>query len=443
MSGRALLTLINDILDLSKVEAGKLDLEYTAVNPYEVFAEMETIFSQKISEKGLDFPIEIDPDLPGALILDEVRLRQILVNLISNGIKFTDKGHVRLSVRSLYPEEDRSKLDLVFEVEDTGIGIPEDQIGSVFAAFEQQKDQSHVKYGGTGLGLAISKRLVEMMGGEISLTSEMGKGSIFHIVLKGVKVASVSDLESRVEPAIDVEAITFDHATILIADDIEVNRNLVKGYLEAYDFNLLEAENGEEAIDVTKAHHPDLVLMDMKMPVLDGYEAIERIKVDESIRDIPVVALTALGMKEEEGRVKNICDSYLRKPVSKVELVAELARFLPHTLNVKPSESKEEDQIRVQTPDADTLEKLPELVKILEEELNTHWSTLKDTSLINEVEEFGLQMQELGKKYNYQQLADWGEKLQAQAQMFELDTLPKTLEEFPQIIEEAQSLTQK
>ena len=447
-SGKSLLSLINDILDLSKVEAGKLELEYSVVNPQTVLAEMEQIFSQKVSEKGLDFIVDIDPGLPRALVLDEIRLRQILLNLVGNAIKFTDSGHVKLSARNKYPEKAQNTLDLIIEVEDTGIGIPEDQIDKIFAAFEQQEGQIHSEYGGTGLGLAITKRLIETMGGEIYVTSEVGKGSTFHVTLKGMTVASVSDLEDQEEAEIDVDAVTFEPATILIADDVEVNRNLIIGYLEGYDFNFLEAVNGEEAVELTCQHHPDLILMDIKMPVMDGYEATDKIKGDDEIKNIPVVALTASAMKESEDKILDQGDGYLKKPVAKAELVAELMKFLPHTLresaivageSLQPEESYEMPSERL---DADTLGKLPKLVKVLEEKLDSRWEALKEASLIDDVEAFGVQMQGLGKEYNYQPLVAWGKRLQAQAQKFELDAIPQMLEGFPQIIKGIQSLMQ-
>ena len=232
-SGKSLLSLINDILDLSKVEAGKLELEYEATNPRTVFEEMQAVFSQKVAEKGLDLLIEIDPDLPPAVVLDETRLRQVLLNVIGNAIKFTDAGHVKLSVRNRYPDDNRSKLDLVFEVEDTGIGIPEDQIDKIFGAFEQRAGQSINDYGGTGLGLAITRRLVEMMNGEISVTSEVGKGSTFHVTLSDLSVASVSDVVDASEEQVNPDAVTFGPATIPVVDDIAANRDVVSGYLAA------------------------------------------------------------------------------------------------------------------------------------------------------------------------------------------------------------------
>ena len=444
-SGKSLLSLINDILDLSKVEAGKLELEYSAVNPQSVFKEMEQIFSQKIAEKELEFRVEIDPGLPPALVLDEVRLRQVLLNLIGNAVKFTDSGYVKLSAHNRYPEKDQSTLDLILSVEDTGMGIPEDQKESIFGAFEQQKGQNYNQFGGTGLGLAITRRLIEMMDGEVTVTSDVGKGSTFHVTLKGVAVASISDLESQGEQAIDVDAVTFEHATILLSDDVEVNRNLVRAYLEQYDLAFIEAANGREAVEFTKRDRPDMVLMDMKMPVLNGYDATQMIKSDEETRSIPVVALTASAMEVDAEEIKAICDGYLRKPVSKVALVAELARFLKHSIegpsseDPRPTQEEGQEAWSPETLDPKTLERFPDLIRILESRRDT-WVSLRETLTINEIEDFAIQMEKTGADFGYPPLKTWGRQLRSQSGMFDMDAMSKTLEDYPELIENIRSL---
>ena len=447
-SGKSLLTLINDILDLSKVEAGKLKLEYTPMNPRTMFEEIESVFSQRIAEKGLALHLNIDDNLPQAVTLDETRLRQILLNLIGNAVKFTDDGYVKLSVHHRYPEADKGKLDLIFAVQDTGIGIPEDQRELIFGAFEQQRGQSINEYSGTGLGLAITKRLVEIMGGEIVVTSEVGVGSTFTVQFKNVELATIEKLVKGQQRDIDPDTITFEGGTILIADDVQSNRQLIEGYLSPYPFTLIEAENGQTALEATKRQGPDLVLMDMRMPVMDGYEATRRIKGDAEIKTIPVVALTASAMKADQAEITRLCDGYLIKPIKKVELIGALAKFLPHlveasaSIEVERSQAAPEDKLAPETLEAETLEKLPELVSILQEHLETQWEFLKQTSVINEVEAFGVQMRDLGNQYNYPPLIAWGERLSTQAQMFKLDVLPTTLDEFPRILEQIQLLTE-
>ena len=190
-SSKNLLTLINDILDMSKIEAGKMELQYGPVNLKLLFTEIKQIFSLKINQKKLEFLIEVDNDLSEVLMLSEIRLRQVLFNLIGNSLKFTEKGYVKLSAKKINQDKNENKIDLLISVEDTGIGIPLEQQEKIFEAFMQKEGQNIRKYGGTGLGLTISKRLVEIMGGEITLQSEENKGSVFEFILKNVSISYV------------------------------------------------------------------------------------------------------------------------------------------------------------------------------------------------------------------------------------------------------------
>ncbi|MBF0277403.1 MAG: PAS domain S-box protein [SAR324 cluster bacterium] len=458
-SGRSLLTLINDILDLSKIEAGKLELEPTAFHPHRVFQEMELIFSQRIAEKGLQFQVEIGADLPEVLILDEIRLRQILLNLVGNAVKFTEKGTIKLSVRERFRAEDPRLIDLIFSVEDSGIGIPEDHIESIFEAFEQQKGKSPFKYRGTGLGLTITKRLVEMMGGLISVTSQVGTGSIFNIILKRIAVADPSEIDEGQRTTLHSGSIQFEPASILIADDIELNRLLVKEYLRSYDFEFLEASTGQEVLQLLEQHSPDMILMDIRMPVLDGYEAAKRLKADPEKKDIPVIAITAAGMKGTEEWFLEVCDGYLRKPVSRSQLIWELTKFLKHNYEDKNTDAGNLDSYspfqEFEAPASisqkdyknlpksglkpETLEKLPELLRTLKNE-SSEWETLSQVLIIDEIQQFAIRMKVLGEQYHYAPLKNWGKTLHFQASQFDIELLPQTLGQFRDLLESLQSL---
>ena len=335
-AGNNLLALINDVLDLSKIEAGKLAIEKTACNPHNFFTEIGNIFMLKMREKNLDFILDIDPVIPQSLQIDATRLRQVLFNLIGNAVKFTDQGYIRISARTDNEDTIRSKLDLIIDIEDTGIGISEDQQERVFQEFEQSSGQDNKKYGGTGLGLSISHRLIEMMGGEINLSSKIGLGSTFTIKLANVSVASLHvdtkiDQE-KTEHDSDKKKIEFQPSHVLIVDDIEDNRDLLLANFEETALIVKEAKNGLEAVNIVKRqiakNYPfDLILMDIRMPVMNGYQATREI-ID--ICDVPVIALTASVMTEEFNRIKrNNFKGYLRKPVFKADLFAELCKFLP------------------------------------------------------------------------------------------------------------------
>ena len=247
-SGKSMLSLIDGILDLSKVESGKLELTYQPFSPRRLFDEMKTIFSHKIHGKGLTFDIEYLTAVPEALILDENRLRQILINLIGNAVKFTDKGFIKIGVEFRGQDEQRGLVDFDFSVEDTGIGIPEEYSRSIFGAFSQVTGKKYDHTGGTGLGLSITKRLIELMNGHISVHSRVGKGSIFKVTLKDVELSTASAMHREDREEIGFERIEFEKSTLLVVDDISFNREIIADYLREFNFVLLEAENGEEAV---------------------------------------------------------------------------------------------------------------------------------------------------------------------------------------------------
>jgi two-component system, sensor histidine kinase ChiS len=355
-SGESLLSLINGILDLSKIEAGKLELQYSVLSVASLIEELHVIFDQKIAEKGLDFVVKIDKQLPCALVLDEIRLRQVLLNLMSNAVKFTATGFIRLSVTSKWCHpEIHDRVDLAFTVEDTGIGIAPDAQQTIFDSFVQAHNSKTTKYGGTGLGLTISRRLVDLMGGALSVESLCDGGATFRVELPDVEVEATEAVQPGAEIRPNTKAIRFDPAVILIADDLDYNRVMLSVYLENWPFTIIEAEDGREVLERARRHAPDLILLDMKMPGMDGYQAAELIKQDTKLQGIPVVAITASALKEDEARINRLCDSYLRKPISKGDVTALLMRFLPytnHTEAVEISASVPDAVQQILTPDA-------------------------------------------------------------------------------------------
>jgi PAS domain S-box-containing protein len=445
-SGKTLLGLINDILDLSKIEAGKMELQYGPVDPHALFGDITKIFDTKIKSKGLKFITDIDENLPASLLLDEVRIRQMLFNLVGNAVKFTSEGYIELKVKKVF-HPDRSKIDLIFSVKDTGIGISEEDRKIIFDAFQQSKGQSTKLYGGTGLGLAITKKLVELMNGELTVDSTVGKGSVFTVKIKEVSIASLE--HSLDEIKLESENISFLNQKVLIVDDIQSNRLLLNEILSIYGLAVLEATNGKEAINTIRSQSPDIVLMDLRMPVMDGYEAIKILKGDSRLKNIPIIVLTASAMKTNEEEIKKIgSDSYLRKPISRPELLAELKKYLKFKIIPKdesipgPSKAKANTKEKnASTPSDSTakIKKSPELIKILENEIFTRYSKLKKEFIINDIEDFAEGIQELGSKYNADILSEWGKKLSAQASSFDLENLTVTFEEFDHVLNKIKS----
>jgi len=435
-SSKTLLTLINDILDLSKIEAGRLEMQYAPTNPHILFKEIYQIFKIKISEKRLDFIREIEKELPKNLLLDEIRLRQVLLNLIGNAVKFTDKGYIKLSVHKVFTEKEGC-LDLIIAVEDTGIGIPKLQQARMFESFTQQDGQSTRQYGGTGLGLAITKRLVEMMNGKITLRSTVGKGSVFEILLKNVALASVQAAELPRKEEHNLEKMTFDKASVLVVDDIESNRDLIREWLNKVNLEVFESEDGQNAILFATEQHPDLILMDLKMPVMDGYEATQLLKKNPETQHIPIVALTASITPREEKKIKSCqFDNYLSKPIDIEELFTVLSHYLKYTeSNGEDSKDVEIQEESLESIDDRPLtfeefEKLPELIQILESEFLAKSEELAVLLDIDEVENFARKVFDLGKSYNVNFLKSYGKELLEFSDDFEIDRISLALRHF-------------
>ncbi|MCK4698982.1 MAG: response regulator, partial [Bacteroidales bacterium] len=315
-----------------------------------------------------------------------------------------------------------------------------DQLDKIFIAFEQQKGQKYAKYGGTGLGLAIAKRLVEMMKGEITVESEVGKGSVFSVTLRNINVTSVSKSEFESKTRIDISNVMFKHASVMIVDDVEFNRNMVNGFLEQYDFTIYEAENGEEALEYTRKHLPDLIIMDLKMPVMDGLESTKRLKEDPGTKNIPVVALTATSINHSKNELKSLFDGYMRKPVSKSDLVTELMKFLDHTVpEPEPAVAEQEQPGSVYDPNnknssVEGIEDLPELLSKLELKILPLWEEIKESAVITDISNFARQTGEVAESYNYLPLVSWIGILEKQINTFDLDMIHGTLGKFPEMI---------
>jgi len=444
-SGNSLLTLINDILDLSKIEAGKMELEYNAVNPFNLFKGIEQFFSMKIEQKGLEFSIDIAEDIPESLILDGVRLRQVLFNLIGNAVKFTEKGYIKLSTHKIYTEVDKSNLDLIISIEDTGIGMSDEFQKKVFDAFTQQEGQSGRRYGGTGLGLGISKRLVEMMGGKINLKSKVKKGSTFEITLHDVAVSATKP-DSELYPVFEWEKILFDEALILIVDDVDLNRSLISEFLKESPFKIFEAKDGEEALQIAKEKIPNLILMDIKMPKMNGYEAAGLIKNDNQLNHIPIIALTGSVMKQDEEKIQETgFDGFLMKPIQKSILYEKLSKFLKHSerekSEIKESKPESEDEIFKISPE--TLKIIPEIMNRLENEFMQTWESVNKKQHIPDIENFANEIKIIGEENSITLLSEYGQTLISHVNSFDIESMGTALNSYPELIEKIKTLEEE
>jgi len=433
--GKSLLTLINDILDLSKIEAGKLEIRYEPVDPRLIFNEIEHIFSLKIARKNLDYSTVIDPQIPEGLVLDEVRLRQVLMNLVGNALKFTERGFIKLTVNHLNPDTDNGKIDLRITVEDTGVGIPQAERESIFESFEQRKDQSRREFGGTGLGLSICKRLVELMGGVIYVDSEPGQGSAFKITLRNVAIAETDALPAENGQHAD---IIFEKCTILAVDDIEYNLNMVKEYFADTNVTVIGAENGEKALLYAREYKPDLIIMDLSMPVMDGYEATRHIKADAELQHIPVIVVTASSLQDKNDEMEQHgFDGYMRKPISRAALFQKMSRFLKFSTG---DESDEPEETLAKLIPPETIARLPEVIAALEQDLMTQWKEFERIQPVKAVEKFGEDLNALGERYNLEILKEFGADLTDCIHNFDIKSMQNRLAEFPDLIDKLKSV---
>jgi len=401
---------------------------------------MKHIFAARVKEKHLDFQLEVAQDLPESLVLDSLRLRQILFNLVGNAVKFTGRGFVKVAAKcdhdgnAIFPGQ---RVTIVFQVQDSGIGIPTAQLDSIFKAFGSGGKLSG-KYGGTGLGLAITRRLAAMMGGEITVDSIVGKGSTFTVVIKNIEVTAAME-EGEIPLPVDADAIRLGKSVILVVDDKQLNRRLLTRFLVRQDVDIIEAEDGKQALVLAKKHHPDLVLMDIAMPVMDGFEATRRIKADPQLKNIPVIFVTAYGNERAAEIEKAGGDGFLSKPISKLDIFAQLIRFLPYTNKENLGESTRESVTRVTGREYSHPEvkgQLPKLTAALKTEFLSRWETISKTYVLDEIEDFATDIKNLGATSRLPLLEEWGEELYNYVEAFDLRKVSMILEQYPGLVEE-------
>ncbi|MFV3408722.1 ATP-binding protein [Bdellovibrio bacteriovorus] len=330
-AGHNLLSIINDILDISKIEAGLVTLEKTEVNLHSLVADVTEMFELKAREKNLELTVYLSEDTRGIFMGDPTRIRQVLSNLISNSIKFTTEGFIRVE---LMKNQTNMEGNLIFHVSDTGIGIPREKIPQLFQPFTQADSTITRKFGGTGLGLSISKRLVKMMNGDITIESELHRGSRFSFSLDLPWLRDVQEeLLAQVTATVPASSSQTpqEPLSILIVDDTDDNRLLIKAYLKNTPHRITEAANGQQALDLVQKQRFDLILMDMQMPVMDGFTATQKIRKWEKDHKLPAAtiwALTAFALKNEIDRSLSVgCNMHLVKPLRKADLLNHIQKL--------------------------------------------------------------------------------------------------------------------
>ena len=341
-SGEHLLGLIDEVLEMSKIEAGQLTVDLAPINLHRLLNAIDHLFQMKARNKNLGLMLEVDPEVPQSIRTDERKLRQVLINLVGNAIKFTQSGQVMIQVGVKYHDvplpsdrvDDTSansiKSDwcvLQFEVADTGLGIKSEELDTIFTPFTQSETGKQARQG-TGLGLPISRRFVEVLGGELQLTSTVGQGTTFSFDLPCEVVATIAQRDTYIQEVIGL-ASNQPRYRILVVDDTWQSRSLVLQLLSQVGFEVQEAENGKEAIALWQQWHPHLICMDLRMPVMDGCEATRYIKQHPQGQTTKVLALTASVFDDPQSLMKAAgCDDYLRKPFKSVDLFSKIQRLL-------------------------------------------------------------------------------------------------------------------
>ncbi len=426
-SARSLLTLINDILDLSKVEAGKLDLEPRLADMHQLVHDMGVVFRQKADEKGVEMRTEVADDVPRMVTLDDHRLRQVLLNLVGNAVKFTSSGHVVLRCRLDAPVSGGTAT-LRIEVEDTGIGIAPDQLETVFGAFDQAAGQTAAEYGGTGLGLAISKRIVELMGGTISVRSAPGRGSTFEVMLENIPVSSDSDSAQQQQDTHQQQDQHFLPARILVADDNARNRELLRAMLEPLGLTVEEVTNGVGVLEKLADYPPDLLLLDAKMPVMDGLETARRIRSARALADLPIIVVSAAVMSSDVAELRRLADAYIPKPISRKDLVHALARFLAQDVTQEHLPHPPGSQNDTAAPAAGGMNITSEPLRAALDALAPSWEEARRRLVVGDIESLAHSLDDLARQHEHTDLAHMARHLSDAASSFDPDQMERALD---------------
>ena len=421
-SGNHLLTLIEDILDLSKIEARKLELYLIDIHLNSFLSEVINIVKMQALEKDLLFHYEALPNMPTVIQGDEKRLRQILLNLLGNAVKFTDLGAITLRVTSLQPayeEDELLKQTLRFEIKDTGIGMNSQQLAKIFEPFEQVGDIER-RAAGTGLGLTITKQLVELMGGKLQVSSELSKGSTFWFDVTFPIVESEMDLDKIITANRSVIGYKGKRRQILIVDDKEENRLVLQNMLEPLGFEITLGENGQQEIELAQKIQPDCILTDLVMPVKTGFEAVKEIRQIPAIQDVMIIAISASVLEQNRQRSRIAgCEAFIPKPVDQERLLALLQDYLQLEWIYEDLDSSDSSSlVKTKASSTETLiAPPPEEMEILYE--------LAMLGSMKKIRERAIYLEQLGEEY-----APLAAKLQELAQGFQEKAIVNLIKQY-------------
>jgi signal transduction histidine kinase/CheY-like chemotaxis protein len=423
-SAASLLQVINDILDMSKIEAGVLELRPEPMDPVEIWDFVQTLFSESALKKGIKFGCRLAPDSPRSLMVDRVRLRQIMVNLVGNAIKFTDSGSVEVRV-SCQKQSDNDRVTLSIDVVDTGVGIPENKLDAIFKPFVQAGVHREKEVQGTGLGLSIVRRLSGLMGGEINVVSNLGHGSVFSLRFPNVPVSLRVPVSSKITSDSRVDFNKLRSSTLLVTDDDDANRQYIAGIFKESHHRLVFCSNGEDAVVKAREIGPDIVLLDLRMPGMDGHQALAEIRKIPGLEHVPAIAVT--GSVEPD----SFFSSCVRKPFSPSDLFNELAEFLPRD-TTRESPGHVESSVPAEPVIWAVAD---ELLSQLRQLLADPWPALCNSMAVNETKTFANRLEILAEQWQCKPLTAYANKLRNDAETYAVNDLEKHLGEFRDLVE--------
>ena len=439
-SGNLLMGLLNDILDLSKIESGQLEMVAKPVDLKTIFNETIELFGGSTKDKSIPITIHTPDDFPKVIFIDDIRIKQVIFNLIGNAVKFTHTGNIKII--SSFKKIDNKYGTLIISVADTGIGIAKEQQQKIFDAFKQFNSDPMRINKGVGLGLSISKRLIEKMKGEISVESTIGVGSTFTITVPDLSYSeNLRDEKVMSSESIVNKEVFFNKGTVLVADDVFLNTELVRKLLNPIGIEVYTADCGDLAIQMLETITPDLILLDMRMPGLSGYEVAKMIKNNPKTKQIPIIAFTASVFSSDKIMQSGDFEGYLFKPVKRVELINLLRKFIPETQTLSATQNQEKAQINIPSKHEEEIQiPVPNNISfdLIREELMGEWEEINKAFVIFKIEIFAKKINTIGITYSLNQLYEYSETLLENIEKFDFDKIKQNIYSFPDVINEIQ-----
>jgi len=423
-SGKTLMSLINNLLDVSKIEAGKMVLHNEALDFNAIVMEIVQTFVLKVNDKGLALEVIPASSFPKTLSLDELKIRQILLNLIGNAVKYTSEGIISIRYSFNIDENTQGRGSLIIAIEDTGVGIDENDQKRIFDPFFQEKRQINKKNEGTGLGLAITNKLVNLMGGKLSLSSKIGEGSIFTVILPNIEITQNNVIEDEEIPL----EVRFNKELVLIVDDVKSNQDVLVAYAKQFNLNTILANNGLQGYQLAIDKQPKVILLDIQMPVMNGFETIEMIKNNPKLKDIPVIAISASTLQPEVQAIYQAgFNDFIDKPVKESKLIKTLLKYLKPALITEQKEEVEIsgfDTMKLSSLDSSALksEFISNVLPV--------WEELQIIQPSDKLKLFATILNNLSEQYEWDELKRFNHEFKASINAFDFEAILQHINNF-------------